>query len=530
MENLLKYLNQKTYSKYAFLKMGGINYYKDKNTLNLVFLYPNEIGAITDEQKEEILSVMKDYMLNEIKDESLNVEIKYIKSFYDEPYIKMITKEFLENNYPSMLAVVKYGELKLAEEENFVKLTLPYLKDYVFENQITKFKESLERHLNDKFLYNFVIELKEVKEALNSNILEKKQLEILEELEGEEEVEKSVVKVEVIEQLIGQETSIKPYCVSAIRSPETQVSVAGTIKYLNEREFNKKQKQGGTEEEQIVEVKKTFYSFYLESAGKELNAVYFPNSSTIEKAQLLADGMQVVLTGDVEEYNSKLSLKVKHITRVKILEKPKEVTKFKNVPANYRYVFPEPFETIGQASLFEEEKEQNDYIKNNTFVVFDLETTGLNYEDCKIVEIGAVKIENGKITEKFSTFVDPEEEIPLDATQIHGITNDMVIGAPKTGEAIADFYKFCYGSVLVAYNIDFDYKFINYYGRQNGYNFDNEQRDALIMARQYIHGLRNYKLKSVCEFLNINLSNAHRAYFDAAATAQVFLKLAENIK
>ena len=240
--------------------------------------------------------------------------------------------------------------------------------------------------------------------------------------------------------------------------------------------------------------------------------------------------MEIVVTGDVEAFNDKLSYKIKHITLVKILDKKKQDINFKPVPNSYKWVFPEDYEVITQANLFENIEEPTPYIKNNTFVVFDLETTGLNHEDCKIVEIGAVKVEKGKITKNFSTFVDPECEIPLDATKIHGITDAMVMGAPKTNEALADFYKFCEGSTIVAYNIDFDYKFINYYGRKAGYNFNHPQKDALIMARQYIKGLKNYKLKTVTESMGIVLANAHRAYFDAAATAKVFIKLLENIK
>ncbi len=261
-----------------------------------------------------------------------------------------------------------------------------------------------------------------------------------------------------------------------------------------------------------------------------MNAVYFPNKNTIEKAKLLENKMEVVLTGDVEEFNGKLSFKIKHITKVKIMEKLVEEVKYKPVPKNYILVKPEAYEAVGQASLFEAFDEPNEYIKNNTFIVFDTETTGLSHEDCKITEIGGVKIENGKVINKFSTLIDPEVEIPLFITKITGITDAMVMGAPKIETVISDFYKYCEGSTLVAYNIDFDYKFINYNAKQFGFDFDHPQMDALVMARKYIKGLRNYKLKTVCEALGVSLNNAHRAYNDAAATAKVFLKLAENIK
>jgi DNA polymerase III epsilon subunit family exonuclease len=524
LNNLIKFINKKTNNKYNYLKLSTVSYNKQTNCLNLVFLYPDEIGNIVEEDRKQIEQLTLEFVALD-----LNLEIKYVKSFYDEEYLKTIINNYNKNNYPALCSLIKTEDLKLKEQQEYVNLDLHCLEGYISKEQQTKYLSALTNYLNNEFFYKFEIELFEVQKALGKSVIEKNKQEALEAIKSKETKQRQV-KVEIISQIIGDDSSTKPLCVSSINKKEEKVSIAGTIKYLQEREFTKKQKVMDAEVETFADVKKTYYSFSLEGGGKEINCVYFPNQQTEEKIKKLENNMEVILTGDVDVFNDKFSFKIKHITECKILDKKINETVYKSVPKSYKCVFPEDYEVVTQANLFDDMTEPTPYIKNNTFVVFDLETTGLNHEDCQIVEIGAVKIENGKITKKFSTFVDPEVEIPLDATRIHGITDAMVMGAPKVGEALADFYKFCENSTIVAYNIDFDYKFINYYGKKHGYNFNHPQQDAMIMARKYIKGLKNYKLKTVCEALAVSLANAHRAYFDAAATAKVFLKLAENMK
>jgi DNA polymerase III epsilon subunit family exonuclease len=524
LHDLIKFINNKTSNKYDYLKLSSAEYNRAKNLLSIAFLYPDELGAISETSKVELKNLIEKY-----SEMDIDIELKYIKSFYDNEYLKRLTNEFIKHEFPSIVSVIKTDNLTYKEENSVVRVSLNYIKNYITEGQLNKFKLGLKNYFNKQFSYLFEVDITATEEKQKLSLLAQKEKEILDNMTTDE-VKPKTVKVEVISQIIGSETSVTPLSVSSVLVPDKNLSICGTIKYLSEREFTKKQKVLDSEVEKYAEVKKTFYSFTIESAGKEMNAVYFPNKNTIEKAKLLENKMEVVLTGDVEEFNGKLSFKIKHITKVKIMEKLVEEVKYKPVPKNYILVKPEAYEAVGQASLFEAFDEPNEYIKNNTFIVFDTETTGLSHEDCKITEIGGVKIENGKVINKFSTLIDPEVEIPLFITKITGITDAMVMGAPKIETVISDFYKYCEGSTLVAYNIDFDYKFINYNAKQFGFDFDHPQMDALVMARKYIKGLRNYKLKTVCEALGVSLNNAHRAYNDAAATAKVFLKLAENIK
>lgn len=200
------------------------------------------------------------------------------------------------------------------------------------------------------------------------------------------------------------------------------------------------------------------------------------------------------------------------------------------VEQEYKFVKPEPYISLKQDNLFEVKQDVNSYLKQNKFVVFDLETTGLFFTQHEIIEIGAVKIVDGKITETFSTLIKPENKISDEITSITGITNDMVKDAPLFQNVLTDFYKFCEDCILVGYNIlEFDIKFLNFHANKYGVDFNHQIEDALILARKYCLGMKRYKLKDVCNNLNIVLENAHRALFDTIATAEVFIKLSDNL-
>lgn len=163
------------------------------------------------------------------------------------------------------------------------------------------------------------------------------------------------------------------------------------------------------------------------------------------------------------------------------------------------------------------------------YVVFDLETTGLKPESADIIEIGAVKIKNGKVTDRFQSFVNDGTTIPGHISTLTGITNDMLIGAPSLRSAISDFAAFSEGCCLVAHNASFDMGFINHHGARFGLVFDQPYADTLMLSRSLMHDLENHKLDTVCGALGIKLLAHHRAVDDAMATAEVFLALLEQL-
>ena len=167
---------------------------------------------------------------------------------------------------------------------------------------------------------------------------------------------------------------------------------------------------------------------------------------------------------------------------------------------------------------------------DSTFVVFDIETTGFSAVNDRIIEIGAVKVENGVITEKFSEFVNPERPIPFEIEKLTSINDRMVEDAPNISVILPRFMDFCKGSVLVAHNADFDTGFIRHNCEVLGLPYDYTYVDTLGIARSFLEGLKNYKLDTVVEAMGCTLANHHRAVDDAGATADVFVRFLECFK
>ena len=139
------------------------------------------------------------------------------------------------------------------------------------------------------------------------------------------------------------------------------------------------------------------------------------------------------------------------------------------------------------------------------FVVFDIETTGFSAAEDRIIEIGAVKITDGAIVDRFSTFVNPEVPIPFEIQQLTHITDDMVLEAPKIEEALPAFLDFVGESALVAHNAGFDVGFIEQNCRYQDIIPDFVSVDTVALARVLMPTLSKYKLDVVAKALNISL-------------------------
>ena len=167
---------------------------------------------------------------------------------------------------------------------------------------------------------------------------------------------------------------------------------------------------------------------------------------------------------------------------------------------------------------------------DGSFVVFDTETTGLNTQMDKLIEISAVRVENGKVTEAFDTFVDPAMPIPSKVVELTGINDGMVAGAPDPDTALKQFLEFAGDRVLVAHNAHgFDIPILQAAARRAGVEFRNPYIDSLPMAQALYPGLGNYKLDTVNKYLELPKFNHHRAGDDAAALAAIFCKMLEDL-
>ncbi len=154
------------------------------------------------------------------------------------------------------------------------------------------------------------------------------------------------------------------------------------------------------------------------------------------------------------------------------------------------------------------------------YVVFDLETTGLNPRFCGITEIGAVRLKGGEIADTFSTFVNPEQPISRQITDLTGITDEMVKDAPKMGEALRMFKDFAGDTPLAAHNAPFDMSFIQKHGEDNGIRFDNPVTDTVALLKRVFPNHKSYGLGSLAADFDIKLRH-HRALDDAECTAKL---------
>lgn len=511
---LLDFINKNTNNAYLDFKLVSVIFDKSTRDCTFKFLYKNEIK---DEDKPTLKSLLEKYLPYDV-----NVIVKCKKAYVDVDLVKDVLFNFISRNYNSVAVDLNKSDI-LVEIKDSINVTI-MCNEFNSEHLIGVQKEII--NYGESFFFEpFYLEIKSTK-----LYTETKEIEInsalLENVFDNEKVVKSY-KVQNIKNVINEVNGC-PIEISTINSALENVEVSGTIKYFEQKEYNSKKvdKDGNA-------IVKTRFCFSLFDKSGKINCVLFPRKADAVKVLNFKDGDYVIVHGSVEDFNGRFNLKVSAIAFCERVEEQEEeeVVNVKSEPlANYISAFPEPYIEMEQDNLFAVQDEIGQYLMDNDVVVFDIETTGLEASRCEIIEIGAIKLHNGKKIETFETFIKPKSHIPEEITDLTGINDEMVKNSPSVKTVIADFYKFCYNCTIIAYNIDFDYKFVNQAGKKEGYIFDNKQIDALYLARAFIPGLKNFKLGNVCKKLGVSLENAHRAVHDAMATADVVIKLNTFIK
>ena len=166
----------------------------------------------------------------------------------------------------------------------------------------------------------------------------------------------------------------------------------------------------------------------------------------------------------------------------------------------------------------------------DSFVAFDLETTGLSSRNDKIIEIGAVLIQNGQEIDRFQTFVDPEQKLHKETIELTGITDKMLEGAPKLVEIFPKFLEFVGERVLVAHNADFDTGFIRAACEKLGYPYHFTSADTLVLSQNLMPHLNRFKLDVVANALSLPEFNHHRAADDAVTCGLIMAKHLEKLE
>jgi len=524
MDKFLTELNRITGEKYSFLKVHSVEVHIKESILEIILLIPQQImdDNFSEDDKKAVLNAALKIIPYPFK-----VKIDYKKSFSDTAFIMRDILDYINVNFPALNSEIKESSVSISIFNDMVEITFSlensafsYMKNSGAEEKIKNF---LSHRYTGKFDFHYIIREDTIKES-------------------EEEEEKPIpsshfIRVNNLEKLVGKEISIRPKYIKDIKTEESRVVACGKIKSIY-RNVKK-------------ETDNIYYQFTIDDTTGSIKALYFPKlwqpKDNDEKAflkakkeyekkievfdKIVSDSAMgdyaVIIEGNTRfSRNDELTLFVNNLSSCTIdYSSILSIINKKKVPDNYTTVFPTPYiDTITKSGYI-----VPNYLKDKKIVVFDFETTGTDTVNDEPIEIGAVSIVNGKLSEQFSTFINPKRQIPKEITRITHISDTDVINAPYIEDIIPDFYKFSEGAVLVAHNAEFDYAFLKKAAHPMGCIFDNERQDTMLLSKKVFKNLDRYSLESLTNHLNIINEGAHRAIYDAIATARLYLILIEKM-
>ena len=513
MEELTKIINNATNNEYDFLKLQSVVYDKEKNMCTITFLYPENQSDITEDQKQIITQILS-------KNLNLHAKIclKFKKCFLSKPLVCSLVFSHLKQTHQSVAFSLSRDcvECEITPTDIIVTLLCDDgVYEYFKNNDVVKEIKDL---LSLNFISNAEVSLKKenkLKIDANEILTQKITLPPLQ--------TKQIPRYEVhiYKTLVGHEINPFAEYFKNISAPKQSVVLSGVIESIEKKTYVRaRDKQKPDAPTQI------YYVLKLNQHGTIFPATIFAARSNEKKLdKYLVLGANIICIGDVKNSMSHLCYYPKHISLCTAIEGDnRSQSDGETYQTEYLCIKPQKYESKSQENMFLVD-DYDDFIMNNTFVVYDFETTGLDSDQCEIIEIGACKIKQGNIVETFQTFIKPKYPIPPEITNLTSITNKMVSCAPKMQDAICDFNVFCRDCILAGYNnVLFDNKFLQAAANKSGTKFDHVQVDALVMARKSLR-LNSYKLGNVVKALGITLDGAHRAINDAIATAKVMLRL-----
>lgn len=446
-------------------------------------------------------------IIEEILPKNLVVKVKYTKTITTTDLIRKGFFEYINKEKPTFFDNFLSSDVKIEITGTiiYIKITLEkFLCDYAKSSGLG---EEISAELSKDFMEDveiIFIEIPNKDQIIDDIIIEKNTYSL------------RFVDVQINSMLWGNVARNPRYISDVKDKANLDVCICGVVSDINEK-F-------------IPKLGKNLFTFKLYDTTAYMNCKAFLNVARKEQAkvaQSMLNGNTFIMQGQIkyDTFDNALVFIPNKIAFCTINYKSIDNSpKYLTEREQYLYINPVKYEESIQADMLCEGIPKE--LFNKTFVVFDLETTGLNPEKDGITEIAAVKIVNGRIIETFTTLVNPGMEIPEENTQITGITNEMVKNERKFSEIIGDFYKFTRGDdvILVAHNASFDMGFLNKQAELNNYLFDNTVLDTYVLARQKVQ-LSKYKLANLCENFQIPLIGAHRALNDAIATAKLFMKL-----
>lgn len=468
----------------------------DKNDLSVLVKFINNKSV-----NEEICKQIEEIILQFIPSNfTVKVETEKIKA--DKELVEQTLYEWLISKRKYLVGVVLREDFVYSEEEQELTLELSESEEQLFKNG--KILESLKDFLDESFCEDIKIRIVG---------REEREIDVAESEVDFSEIEKikvRTIKVNNVRSYISySEGDLAVYVADAINM-RSEVTVCGIITGVRQLATSKG--------------KAMFLIDFTDKTGR-LTGKFFPAKDKVKFVASLKEGTAIIVSGEMSEYNGRNDFKINNIGLCDFPEDfvPERIPA-KKVPAKYKKIFPSEIEDYSQMNMFKQDFAVPECLMGKTFVVFDVETTGLDITNDRITEIGAVRIVDGKIVDCFTTLVNPQVKISAKITELTGIDDEMVRSKPTFSEICGDFYKYIDGAVMVAHNASFDMSMMRAHFDRENYVFQNDYYDTLKISRSTVKGLSNYKLNTVCDHFGIEFLH-HRAMSDAHATAKLFIEL-----
>lgn len=504
MTEFIKKLREKS-EVYSCVKLSRAEYYRGGRTLCVKLISSRGLNAADEKIIAELIKA-------ELPFASVLVSVQ--KSLCDADIAKKAVYDFICAKYPSVRGSVLLSDIKASVQnsagealngKSSISVEICAESEACKHLQSEGLFSSLESYLDKNFCENFSFKFSPRADAEDGDVLKAPVVDVA----RIEAIPLRKFKVADVTRLFDNFSEDEVVYIEDAAALTGDVVVAGRVSSLRERE---------------TKTGKPFYIIELDDGTGKMSGTIFSTKEIIRKMEKVQEGSEVIAAGKCEYANGYHRFTIKSLNFCSL---PKnfvyEERAARRPPETYLTVAPSEIEEIRQTDMFTDQAVP-EALKGTSIVVVDLETTGTSASEDKVTEIGAVKIENGKITCKLATMVNPERRIPPEVVELTGITDAMVASAPKFEEVAGDLYKFCHGSIIVAHNLPFDYGFIKNLSKPFGYVYTNRGMDTLDLSRALLKGLANYKLNTVCAHFGIEFLH-HRAYSDALATAQLFIEL-----
>lgn len=478
------------------IRLSSIHAYRKSKSIKFCFI----LDVVIDENLKDKILEETEKIVSPIFS-SVEIEVKKVKG--DDQLVNNEIYKFLNENYPSVSIFIKSTDIRSTVVGDLIKYTIRLRTadaEYFTKGGVL-FK--LNEYLGTKFCSEFVgnIEQKESEETIS--------------LLSEDVYESQLKKIEY--------RTIKVQDVVVV----DDASIGDTAFYIEDLDGGEAVVCGRVTEitEKTTKNGKPFFIIHIDDTTGRLGGVYFTRKSTCQKIRDITVGESIIARGSLGEYNGRNSFTFNKINRCTFPENFVKREKFKKTaPKNYSLVFPSKPQTIKYSSVFDENNTLPKELTEKTYVVFDLETTGIDLMNNGITEIGAVKIKNGEIYEQFTSLIKPDYPITEEIVRLTGISEELVKNSPKINAVLPDFMKFIEGATLVAHNTVFDVKFIKRFASDEDFEIKNEVIDTIDLAREQVKSLKRFDLKTIADHFGV-VFHHHRALSDAYATAEIFIEL-----